>query len=85
MNIVKYIPSTYPKVSWKVKIIFGQLILISVLLNFMFVRQIYTLRCMVNGEKIGFFITKSQCDDLVSSKMDSLLLATKNYQNQNGY
>lgn len=80
MNLVKYVVrenngrfSNYRKIAKK--IIFKQLIIISVLMNIFLVRQIYNFHCSAGG----YFVKKDQCDQMAQNKFDSQqLVATQN-------
>ena len=79
MDIVKYKPISKLTLKQKgIRIIKFQLILASVLLNLLLAHQIYTVRCSVNYQNVGWFVKQNVCNDLAQDRMDSQELARLN-------
>ena len=68
---------SYKKLSWS--IIKKQLIILSILMNIVLARQQYNIRCVVNGQIVGYFTTKTQCGNL----NDQFFASTQLNQTQN--
>ena len=83
-NIISYIPrdkkgrfTNFRKKALKVLVY--QLIILSVLVNLLQFRQAYNFRCAVNGQVIGWFVSKDKCAELAQDDMDAKIQAADDF------
>jgi len=83
-EITKYLPvKKLTRRQLAKKLIFWQIVLISILLNLSLFKQVYDIRCGVNGEFVGWFTKVSVCDEVKQAKYDSQELARQQFLQAN--
>ena len=71
-EITKYLPvKKLTRRQLAKKLIFWQIVLISVLLNLSLAHQIYDIRCKTNNEIQGWFVKATVCDNIATNQADS--------------
>ena len=83
-EITKYLPvKKLTRRQLAKKLIFWQIVALSILLNLSLAHEIYTIRCGVNGEFVGWFTKATVCDDIKQAKTDSQELARQQFLQAN--
>jgi len=72
--LIKIIPSK----KGIAKILFVIIFLSSIGLNYLLTKQVYNLRCKVNGQIIGYFVKDIICDEIASTNYEIIELDRQN-------
>lgn len=93
MDLVKYVPKRdllgrfKPSKKKLVKVAFVFLALVSFYTNYTLAKEIWNLRCEVNGKVVGWFIKDITCGELAETRMELIELdrQVRNFKEARAY